>query len=47
MAPPINFSFLFKAYLLQYFRVVLTVIFKSEITKEINIHNNIQKKIFK
>ena len=31
MAPPINFSFLFKAYLQQYFRAVLTVIlnFKS------------------
>ena len=32
MAPPINFSFLFKAYLLQYFRIVLTVIFKFQIT---------------
>ena len=40
MAPTINFSFLFKAYL--YFRVVLTVIFKFQITKEVNIHNNIQ-----
>ena len=47
MAPPINFSFLFKAYLWQYFRVVLTVIFKFQITKEIKIHNNIQKIIFK
>ena len=28
MIPPINFSFLFKAYLQQYFRVVLTVVFK-------------------
>ena len=27
-APPINFSFLIKAYLSQYFRVVLIVIFK-------------------
>ena len=33
MAPPINFSFLFKAYLQQYFREVLTVIFKFQITK--------------
>ena len=47
MAPPINFSFSFKAYLQQYFRVVLTVIFKFQITKEVNIHNNIQKIIFK
>ena len=44
MALPINFGFLFKAYLQQYFRVVLTVIFKFQITKEVNIHNNIQKK---
>ena len=44
MAPPINFSFLFMAYLQQYFRVVFTVIFKFQITKEVNIHNNIQKK---
>ena len=29
MAPPINFSFLFKASLWQYFRVVLTEMFKS------------------
>ena len=43
MAPSINFSFLFKAYLSQYFRVVLTVTFKLQMTKEINIHNNIQK----
>ena len=47
-APPINFSFLFEAYLLQqYFRVVLTVIFKFQITKEVNIHNDIEKIIFK
>ena len=47
MAPPINFSFLRKAYLQQYFRIVLTVIFKFQITKEVNIHSNIQKIIFK
>ena len=47
MAPPINFSFLYQAYLKQYFRVVFTVIFKFQITKEVNIHNNIQKTIFK
>ena len=47
MVPPINFSFLFKAYLGQFFRVVVTVIFKFQITKEVNIHNNIQKIIFK
>ena len=47
MAPPINFSFLFKAYLQQYSRVVPIVIFKFQITKEINIHNNFQKNIFK
>ena len=47
MAPPINYNFLFKAYLWQYFRVVLTVIFKFQITKEVDIHNNIQKIIFK
>ena len=35
MPPPINFSFLLKAFLLQYF--------KFQITKEVNIHNNIQK----
>ena len=46
-AAPINFSSLFKTYLQQYFRVVLTVIFKFQITKEVNIHNNIQKIIFK
>ena len=46
MAPPINFSFLFKSFLKQYFRVVITVIFKFQITKEVNIHNNIQKIIF-
>ena len=44
MAPPINFTFLFKAYLKQYFRVVLTVIFKFQIPKEVKIHNNIFKK---
>ena len=43
MAPPINFSFLFKAYFWQYLRVVLTVIFTFQITKEVNIHNNIKK----
>ena len=35
MPPPINFSFLLKAFLLQYF--------KFQITKEVNIHSNIQK----
>ena len=44
IAPPINFSFLFKAVLKQYFRIVLTVIFKFQITKEVKIHNNIHKK---
>ena len=39
----INFSFLFKTYLQQYFREVVTVIFKFQITKEVNIHNTIQK----
>ena len=39
---PINFSFLFKALLWQYFRVVLTVIFKFQITKEVNFDHNIQ-----
>ena len=43
MAPPINFSFLFKAFFEQYFGVVLTIIFKFQITK-VNIHNNVQKK---
>ena len=43
MAPPINFSFLFKAFFEQYFGVVLTIIFKFQINK-VNIHNNIQKK---
>ena len=48
MAPLINFSFLLEAYLLQqYFRVALTTIFKFQITKEVNIHNNIEKIIFK
>ena len=47
MTPPINFSFLFKALLWQYFRVVLTVILKFQIAKEVNIHNNIQKMILK
>ena len=46
MAPPINYNFLFKAYLWQYFRVVVTVIFKFQITKEVDIHNNIQKMMF-
>ena len=40
-------SFLYKAFLSQYFRVILTVTFKFQITKELNIHNNIQKLIFK
>ena len=44
MIPPFNFSFLFKIYLWQYFRVVLAVILKFQVTKEVNIHNNIQKK---
>ena len=43
MAPPINFSCLFDAYLQQYFRVALIVIFKFHITKEVNIHNNIKR----
>ena len=47
MAPSINFSLLFKTFLQQYFRVVLTVIFKFEITKKFNINNNIKKIIFK
>ena len=47
MASPIKFSFLFKAYLQQYFRVELTVIFNFQIIKEVNIVNNIQKIIFK
>ena len=47
MVHPINFSFLFQAYLEQYFRILLTVIFKFQITKEVNIHNNIQKITFK
>ena len=47
MGPLINFSFLFKTYLQQYFRVVLTVILKFQIAKEVNIHSNIQKTIFK
>ena len=46
MVPPINFSFLFKTYLQHYFRVVFTAIFKFQITKEVNIHNDIQKIIF-
>ena len=45
--PSHQFSFLFKAYLQQYFRVVLTLILKFQIAKEANIHNNIQKIIFK
>ena len=47
MVPAINFSFLFKAYLQQYFREILTAIFRFQITKEVNIHNNIKKIIFK
>ena len=47
MAPPIIFKFLFKAYLQQYFREVLTVMFKLQITKEVNFNSNIQKIIFK
>ena len=47
MAPPIDVSFLFKAYLYQYFRIVLTVIFKFQITKEVNMHDNIQIIILK
>ena len=43
MAPPINFGFLFNAYLQQCFRVT----FKFQSTKEVNIHNRIQKTIFK
>ena len=45
--PFTNFRFLFKTYLQQYFRVVLTVIFKLQITTEVNIHHNIHKTIFK
>ena len=47
MTTPINFSFLFKAFLWQYFRLVLTVILKFQIAKEVDIHNNIQKMILK
>ena len=47
LVPPINFTFLFQAYLEQQFRVVLTLIFKFQITKEFNIQNSIQKMIFK
>ena len=43
MAPPIKFSFLIKAYLQQYFREILTILFKFQTTKEVKIHNNIQK----
>ena len=46
MASSINFNFLFKDYLQQYFRVVLTVIFQLQITIEVNIHNNIPKKTY-
>ena len=35
MVPPINFSFLFKAYLLHYFIVILTAIFRFQITEEV------------
>ena len=47
LAHPINFSFLFKVYLDQYFRIVFTVIFKFQIIKEVNLHNNTQKIISK
>ena len=47
MVPSTNFRFLFKSCLQQYFRGVLIVIFKFQITKEVNIHNNIQRIIFK
>ena len=47
MTLPINFSFSFKTYLQQCFRVVLRVIFKFQITEKVNIHINIQKIIFK
>ena len=40
MAPSISFSFLFKAYLYQYFMKGLIAISKFQITKEINIRNN-------
>ena len=40
-------SYLRLTYLQQYFRVVLTVIFKFRITGELNIHNNIQNIILK
>ena len=39
--------FIAQVYLWQYVRVVLTAIFKFQITNEVNIHNNIQKIIFK
>ena len=39
MAPPINFSFLFKGSIHSNIQI--------QITKEVNIHNNIQKIIFK
>ena len=42
MAPPIKFSFLFKAYLQQYFRVVLKSFKKLTFTI-----NNVQKIVFK
>ena len=42
MATAINSSFLFIAYLQQYFRLVLTIIFKFQMTKQVNIHNNIK-----
>ena len=44
MAPPINFSFSFKVYLQQYFRVVLTVIFKFQITKDVTFTIILKKK---
>ena len=47
MATSINFIFLFKAYLQQYFMSVLTVTFKFQIRRENKIYNNIEKIIFK
>ena len=44
--PSHQFQFL-KAFLQQNFRVVLTVIFKFQIIKKVNMHNSIQKIIFK
>ena len=47
MALIIYFCGLLKTFLQQYFRVALTIIFKFQITKEVNIHNNIQIIILK